>query len=181
MRFQQYMTGFNTVSTLLYQLNDMKTIFGLHYFRDLIGVLQVESNIGICRIQHTTSGELDFATANGRTTVFRIHTSQRRETGLTLCYTVGKIAQAFLYVFYFFQRYFRLLGNYLHLHLRRYIGNTILRQIFEITTHLGRRNFDFTNQFLLHLLYFQPFTGIFPQCFTNLTGSFIEVFFHLFT
>ena len=178
MRLQQDVAGLDTIAPLLYQLDDMKAILRLHDFGYFVGILQVESDISIGRIQHATSGKFNLTTTNGRSTIFGIHTGQRREAGLTLCDAVGEIAQTLFHILYLFQRNLRLLSDNLNLYLCRNIGDTVLRQVFEVTAHLGRRNLDFTNQLLLHLLHFQTFTSVVAQSFANLTGSFIEVFLH---
>ena len=177
MRFQQNVACFNTVTALLYQLNDMETIFRLYNLGNLAGVLQVESYIGISGVQHTASRKLYFTATHGRATVLGVQTSQHGKA-FALIDTVGILTQTPLYIFYFLQRNLGLLSDNLHLHLGRDIRNAVLRQILEVTAHLSRSYLNLTHQFLLHLLNLQSFTGILAQRFTNLAGSLVEVFLH---
>ena len=180
MRLQQNMTHFNTVAPLLHQLDNVETELRLYNLRYFIGVLQIERHVCESRVQISASRKRHFAAVDSRSAVFRIHTRQRGKAGFALRNTIGKVAQTFLYVLYFFQRNFRLLSDYLYLYLGRNIRNTVLRKVFEVTAHLGRRYLDFTDQFLLHFLYFQTLTRIVTQGFTNLAGGLIEILLHFF-
>ena len=177
---QQDMAYFDTVTTFFHQLDNMEAIFRLYNLGNLIGVLQVESHIGKCRIQITASCKWHFTTIDSRTTVVGVQTCQHREA-FSLIHTIRIFAQTTFYIFNFLQRNFRLLCDDLHLYLGRDIRNTVLRQILEVTAHLCGSDFNLSYQFLLHSLHFQSFTGILAQGFTNLTGCLIEVFLHLFT
>ena len=174
------MAYFDTVTTFFHQLDNMEAIFRLYNLGNLIGVLQVESHIGKCRIQITASCKWHFTTIDSRTTVVGVQTCQHREA-FSLIHTIRIFAQTTFYIFNFLQRNFRLLCDDLHLYLGRDIRNTVLRQILEVAAHLCRSDFNLSYQFLLHSLHFQSFTGILTQGFTNLTGCLIEVFLHLFT
>ena len=179
MRTQQNVTHLDAVATLLDELDDVETVFRLHHLGHLGRVLQVERHIGKSGVELPTAIERHLTAILGRSTVFRIHTGQRGETGLALVDTVGEVAQTPLHVFHFLDRNAGFLCNNLHLDLSRDVRNAVRRKVLEIAAHLGRRNLNVAYQLLLHALHRQTLTGILAQGFTNLRGTLIPIFLHL--
>ena len=142
-RTQQNVTGIDTVTTLLNQLDNMITEFRLNNLGDFLRILQTECHIRIRRVHHTTSHESAFAAFYGRCLILGIQTGQRWEVDFSFCHTIRIVAQPFLHIFDFCNRNFRLQRDNLHFYLRRNVRDTILRKVFEVTAYFCRSYFDF--------------------------------------
>src|SRR5699024_3583100 len=144
---QQDMTGVDTVATFFDQLDDMETILRLYDFRDLLGILQVESDIGVFGNHLPVTHKTGFTTFDSRAAIFGIQQGKGREITFTLIDTVGVFTQASFYIFNFGNRYFRLLRNNLYFYLGGDVRNTVLGKLLKVTAYFRRSHFDLTYQF----------------------------------
>ena len=59
------MTAFDFITSLVDKLDDMVSKLRFHNLRDFLRISQVESHIGESRIEHTSTGIIQFTTLTG--------------------------------------------------------------------------------------------------------------------
>ena len=105
------MPNIYTVASLLYQLYNMVTIFGLHNFRNLLRVIQVKRDIGKLRHQIAFAHEAHFSSHHGRSPIFGIKNRKSREISLAFIYLFAEITQSSFHIIYFLLRNLRIQSN----------------------------------------------------------------------
>jgi len=174
------MPNIYTVASLLYQLYNMVTIFGLHNFRNLLRVIQVKRDIGKLRHQIAFAHEAHFSPHHGRSPIFGIKNRKSREISLAFIYLFAEITQSSFHIIYFLLRNLRIQSNNLDFYLHGNIRNTVGRQLIIKLTHLGRCGFYIFYQISLYFLYGSLITNNIRQLLTNFGYRLFKVFFHFF-
>ena len=180
MRLQQDMATFDLIATLINQLNDMESEFGLHNLGDFLRVCQVECHVGKSRIQHTTACIVKFTALTSSTRILRIKARQSCESCFATIYTICIFTKFVLNTIDLFLFDMRCKSHNLHFHCSRDEGNTVFRQVLEIHADISRTHLDVFHQFFLHFLYQLTVTEIVVHRTTHLSDGLLTVLFQLF-